>query len=41
MHARIDRTDGTVNFVPPKRTDVVLNEWSSDVGKLMVRRALH
>ena len=40
VHARIDRTDGTVNFVPPKRTDVVLNEWSSDVGKLMVRPAL-
>ncbi|GAA6008822.1 hypothetical protein JCM11491_003795 [Sporobolomyces phaffii] len=33
--AKIDRPAGVVNFVKPKKGDEVLNEWSSDVGKLM------
>lgn len=37
VYARIDRPAATVTFSEPKTTDKVLNEWSSDVGKLMVR----
>ncbi|GAA5839483.1 hypothetical protein JCM3766R1_003558 [Sporobolomyces carnicolor] len=35
VYAKIDRPAGVVNFVKPKKGDEVLNEWSSDVGKLM------
>lgn len=35
VYAKIDRPAGIVNFVKPKKGDEVLNEWSSDVGKLM------
>ena len=37
VFAKIDRPAGVVSFVEPKSTDRVLNEWSSDVNKLMVR----
>jgi len=35
VYAKIDRPAGIVDFVKPKKGDEVLNEWSSDVGKLM------
>ncbi|GAA6060921.1 hypothetical protein JCM10212_003955 [Sporobolomyces blumeae] len=35
VFAKIDRPAGIVSFVKPKKGDEVLNEWSSDVGKLM------
>ncbi|GAA6023111.1 hypothetical protein JCM10207_007724 [Rhodosporidiobolus poonsookiae] len=35
VFAKIDRPAGVVSFVKPKTGDEVLNEWSSDVGKLM------
>lgn len=35
VYAKIDRPAGIVSFVKPKRGDEVLNEWSSDVHKLM------
>jgi len=35
IYAKIDRPAGVVNFVAAKSTDKVLNEWSSDVSKLM------
>ncbi|GAA5937397.1 hypothetical protein JCM10213_007222 [Rhodosporidiobolus nylandii] len=35
VYAKIDRPAGIVSFVKPKKGDEVLNEWSSDVGKLM------
>ncbi|GAA5868102.1 hypothetical protein JCM8547_003345 [Rhodosporidiobolus lusitaniae] len=35
VYAKIDRPAGLVSFVKPKSGDEVLNEWSSDVGKLM------
>ncbi|GAA5986443.1 hypothetical protein JCM11641_001002 [Rhodosporidiobolus odoratus] len=35
VYAKIDRPAGIVSFVKPKTGDEVLNEWSSDVGKLM------
>lgn len=35
VYAKIDRPAGLVSFLAPKSGDVVLNEWSSDVGKLM------
>jgi len=35
VYARIDRPAGTINFSEPKGTDRILNDWSSDVGKLM------
>lgn len=39
--AKIDRPSGIVDFSEPnKGTYKVLNEWSRDVGKLMVRMAL-
>ena len=36
VYAKIDRPSGTISFVEPKGVDKVLNEWSSDVSKLMV-----
>lgn len=43
MYAKIDRPAGIVTFVRPKTGDEVLNEWSSDVGKLMglVEKSCH
>lgn len=35
VYAKIDRPAGIVDFQRPKSRDTVLNEWSSDVGKLM------
>ncbi|KAM0788741.1 hypothetical protein ACM66B_002833 [Microbotryomycetes sp. NB124-2] len=35
VYAKIDRPAGTVSFQAPKSGDQVLNEWSSDVSKLM------
>ncbi|KAK4055717.1 proteasome regulatory particle subunit [Microbotryomycetes sp. JL201] len=35
VYAKIDRPAGTVSFQAPKTGDQVLNEWSSDVSKLM------
>ncbi|SCZ98477.1 BZ3500_MvSof-1268-A1-R1_Chr7-1g09171 [Microbotryum saponariae] len=35
VYAKIDRPAGIVSFQAPKSGDEVLNEWSSDVGKLM------
>jgi len=35
IYARIDRPAGVASFREPKTTDRVLNEWSSDVGKLL------
>lgn len=35
MYAKIDRPAGLVSFVAPRGGDAVLNDWSSDVGKLM------
>lgn len=35
VYAKIDRPAGVVSFLKPKTGDEVLNEWSSDVGKLM------
>lgn len=35
VYAKIDRPAGVVSFLKPKSGDEVLNEWSSDVGKLM------
>ncbi|GAA6001379.1 proteasome regulatory particle lid subunit RPN5 [Rhodotorula paludigena] len=35
VFAKIDRPAGLVSFVKPKTGDEVLNEWSSDVHKLM------
>ncbi|BGP31089.1 proteasome regulatory particle subunit [Rhodotorula toruloides] len=35
VYAKIDRPAGVVTFVKPKTGDEVLNEWSSDVHKLM------
>lgn len=35
VYARIDRPAGIVNFKAPRSGDAVLNDWSSDVGKLM------
>ncbi|GAA5927893.1 uncharacterized protein JCM15063_006028 [Sporobolomyces koalae] len=35
VYAKIDRPAGVVDFVRPKKGDEVLNDWSSDVGKLM------
>lgn len=43
VYAKIDRPAGIVTFVKPKTGDEVLNEWSSDVGKLMglVEKSCH
>lgn len=43
VYAKIDRPAGIVTFVKPKSGDEVLNEWSSDVGKLMglVEKSCH
>ncbi|GAA5894886.1 hypothetical protein JCM6882_008233, partial [Rhodosporidiobolus microsporus] len=43
VYAKIDRPAGIVSFVKPKTGDEVLNEWSSDVGKLMglVEKSCH
>ncbi|BGP38998.1 proteasome regulatory particle subunit [Rhodotorula kratochvilovae] len=43
VYAKIDRPAGIVSFVKPKRGDEVLNEWSSDVHKLMglVEKSCH
>lgn len=43
VYAKIDRPAGIVTFVRPKTGDEVLNEWSSDVGKLMglVEKSCH
>lgn len=38
IYAKMDRPAGTVTFEEPKKTEGVLNEWASDVNKLMVRR---
>ncbi|KAI5480359.1 hypothetical protein MNV49_000934 [Pseudohyphozyma bogoriensis] len=35
VYAKIDRPAGLVSFKAPKTGDAVLNEWSSDVSKLM------
>lgn len=35
VYAKIDRPAGIVSFKAPRSGDQVLNEWSSDVGKLM------
>lgn len=35
VYAKIDRPAGLVNFVAPRSNDAVLNDWSSDVDKLM------
>ncbi|SCV70971.1 BQ2448_3733 [Microbotryum intermedium] len=35
VYAKMDRPAGIVSFQAPKSGDEVLNEWSSDVGKLM------
>lgn len=35
LYAKIDRPAGVVSFQAPRSGDQVLNEWSSDVGKLM------
>lgn len=35
LYAKIDRPAGLVSFQAPRSGDQVLNEWSSDVGKLM------
>lgn len=35
VYAKIDRPAGIVSFQAPKGGDAILNEWSSDVGKLM------
>ncbi|GAA94546.1 uncharacterized protein L969DRAFT_83888 [Mixia osmundae IAM 14324] len=35
VYAKIDRPQGTVNFVEKKSTDSILNDWSSDISKLM------
>lgn len=35
VYAKIDRPAGIVSFLASKGNDAVLNEWSSDVGKLM------
>ncbi|ORY91686.1 hypothetical protein BCR35DRAFT_286656 [Leucosporidium creatinivorum] len=35
VYAKIDRPAGIVSFKAPRTGDQVLNEWSSDVGKLM------
>jgi 26S proteasome regulatory subunit N5 len=40
VYARIDRPAGTINFREPRGTDNILNEWSNDVEKLMVRPSL-
>lgn len=40
VYAKIDRPAGAVSFQQPLRGDAVLNEWSSDVGKLMVRACI-
>jgi 26S proteasome regulatory subunit N5 len=36
VYARIDRPAGTIDFRQPRATDGILNEWSSDVERLMV-----
>ncbi|BGP54714.1 hypothetical protein JCM8202_003219 [Rhodotorula sphaerocarpa] len=43
VYAKIDRPAGVVTFVKPKTGDEALNEWSSDVGKLMglVEKSCH
>ncbi|GAA5955636.1 hypothetical protein JCM8115_006811 [Rhodotorula mucilaginosa] len=43
VYAKIVRPAGIVTFVRPKTGDEVLNEWSSDVGKLMglVEKSCH
>ncbi|GAA5821937.1 hypothetical protein JCM11251_004787 [Rhodosporidiobolus azoricus] len=43
VYAKIDRPAGIVSFVKPKTGDEVLNDWSSDVGKLMglVEKSCH
>lgn len=35
VYAKIDRPAGVVSFVTPRGGDAVLNDWSSDVGRLM------
>ncbi|CEQ42884.1 SPOSA6832_04744, partial [Sporobolomyces salmonicolor] len=35
VYAKIDRPAGLVSFVRPRKGEEVLNDWSSDVGKLM------
>ncbi|KAK4056568.1 proteasome regulatory particle subunit [Microbotryomycetes sp. JL221] len=35
VYAKIDRPAGTVSFEQPKTGDQILNDWSSDVSKLM------
>lgn len=35
IYAKIDRPAGIVSFKAPKGGDAILNEWSSDVGRLM------
>jgi 26S proteasome regulatory subunit N5 len=40
VYARIDRPAGTIDFRQPRATDGILNEWSNDVERLMVRSLL-
>jgi 26S proteasome regulatory subunit N5 len=37
VYAKIDRPSKQVSFVQPKSIEQTLNDWSSDVSRLMVR----
>lgn len=36
IYAKMDRPAGTITFEAPKTSDGMLNEWASDINKLMV-----
>lgn len=36
IYAKMNRPAGTVTFEEPKKTDGLLNDWASDINKLMV-----